>query len=82
MRINPGTQRPESAIEIKWSDGPYDHPAEIKDAVTFARNNGLKTLTITSRSQEGIKHMDDVELSFVPTACFAYNLGKGADDAK
>lgn len=22
VRINPGTQRPESAIEVKWSDGP------------------------------------------------------------
>ena len=78
VRINAGTQRPEAAMEIKWSDGPYDHPAEVKDAVAFARNNGLKTLTVTSRSQEGVKHMDDVELSFVPTARFAYDLGKGA----
>lgn len=82
VRINAGTQRPEAAMEIKWSDGPYDHPAEIKDAIAFARNNGLKMLTVTSRSQEGVKRMDDIELSFVPTARFAYDLGKGADDAK
>ena len=82
VKVNPGTQRPEAAIEVKWSDGPFDHPAEVKEAVAFVRRNGLKTLTVTSRSQEGVKRMDDVELSFIPTARFAYDLGKGGIFAK
>ena len=76
VRIAPGTQRVESAFEVKWSDGPFDHPAEVKEAVAFAMNNGLRSLTVTSRTQKGVKHIRDVELSFVPTACWAYSLGK------
>lgn len=76
VRINEGTQRAESVFEVKWSDGPFDHPAEIKEAVAFAESNGLKRMIVTSRSQEGVKQVNGVELSFVPTTRFAYNLGR------
>lgn len=76
VQINPGTQRPMSAFEVKWSDGPFDHPAEIKGAIAFAKQNGLNSLTVTSRSQQGKKYLDGIELSFIPTALFAYRLGK------
>lgn len=77
VKIDYGIQRPISAFEVKWSDGPFDHPAELKEAVSFAKNNKLDRLTVTSRSQKGVKHVNNVELTFVPTACFAYDLGKG-----
>lgn len=76
VRIDAGTQRPEEGFEVKWSNGPFDHPAELKDVVDFCRTNNLKQLTVTSRTQRGIKHLKDIELTFVPTACWAYELGK------
>ena len=76
VKIDPGVQRPVSALEVKWSDGPFDHPAELKEAVAFAKMNNLKRLTVTSRSQKGTKFVDNVELKFIPTACFAYDTGK------
>ena len=76
VRINEGTQRADSMFEVKWSDGPFDHPAEIKEAVCFAERNGLKRIVVTSRSQEGVKHMGDVEVTYVSTTRFAYNLGR------
>ena len=76
VKIDPGVQKPVSALEVKWSDGPFDHPAELKEAVAFAKMNNLKRLTVTSRSQKGTKFVDNVELKFIPTACFAYDTGK------
>ena len=75
VRINPGTQRPDVAFEVKWSDGPFDHPAELREAVSFIKKNNLKNLIVTSRTQQGIRRMGDVELIFIPTALFAYYLG-------
>ena len=76
VRIDEGTQRAASMFEVKWSDGPFDHPAEIKEAVYFAERNRLKQIVVTSRSQEGVKHMGEIELKYVSTTRFAYNLGK------
>ena len=76
VRIDPGTQRPEAAMEVKWTDGPFDHPAEIKEAVAFVKNNGMQNLTVTSRTQAGRKYYGEVELTFVPTARVAYDLGR------
>ena len=76
VKIDPGLQRPVSALEVKWSDGPFDHPAELKEAVAFAKMNNLTRLMVTSRSQKGTKFVDNVELKFIPTACFAYDTGK------
>lgn len=76
VKIDPGTQKPISALEVKWSDGPFDHPAEIKEAVAFVQNNGLKELVVTTRSQRGEKYVNDVTLRYIPTAFYAYMLGK------
>ena len=76
VRIDEGTQRAASMFEVKWSDGPFDHPAEVKDVVCFAERNGIRQVVVTSRSQEGTKHMGGVDLKYVSTTRFAYNLGK------
>lgn len=39
------------------------------------KRNGLKTLFVTSRTQQGVRLLGDVELVFIPTALFAYQLG-------
>ena len=78
VKIDAGSQKPISAIEVKWSDGPFEHPAEVKEAVNFAKSNGLSELTITSKSETGVKYCDNVKLSFIPTSFLAYNLGKKA----
>ena len=75
VRIASGTQRPDAAFEVKWSDGPFDHPSELREATSFMKRNGLKTLFVTSRTQQGVRLLGDVELVFIPTALFAYQLG-------
>lgn len=77
VRIHAGTQRPDVALECKWSDGPFDHPAELGSAVGFCQKNGLSRLWVTTRSQRGVRRMGDLELVYVPTALFAYQLGAG-----
>ena len=77
VRIHPGTQRPDAALEVKWSDGPFDHPAELKEAVNFCERNGLARLYVTTRTQKGVKRSGSVELVFVPSALFALALNGG-----
>lgn len=77
VRIHPGTQRPDVALEVKWSDGPFDHPAELKEAVNFCERNGLTRLYVTTRTQKGVKRSGSVELVYIPSALFALALNEG-----
>ena len=71
VRIHPGTQRPDLALEVKWSDGPFDHPAELKMAVEFCMRNALRRLWVTTRSQTGVKSVGSVDVVYVPAALLA-----------
>ena len=62
--------------QLDRSDGPFDHPAELNQAVSFCNKNGIRQLWVTTRTQQGIRKMGDVELIFIPTASFAYQLDK------
>ena len=71
VRINPGTQLPIGALEVKWSDAPYDRPDRLAGALTFAKRNGLKDLFVTSRTKSGVKRIGDIEITYVPTSLYA-----------
>ena len=74
VHLHPGTQRPDRCFEVKWSDGPFDHVAELDKAVDFVRRNKMKRLLATTRTQLGVRQCDDIEIVYVPTSLFAYAL--------
>lgn len=77
VHIHPGTQRPDIALEVKWSDGPFDHPAELRAAISFCERNAIDRLWVTTRTQQGVKHVGQIEVVYTPSALFARALGRG-----
>ena len=77
VHIHPGTQRPDIALEVKWSDGPFDHPAELRSAISFCERNGIGKLWVTTRTQRGTKKVGEIEVVYTPSALFARDLGRG-----
>ena len=77
VHIHPGRQRPDIALEVKWSDGPFDHPAELRSAISFCERNAINRLWVTTRTQRGIKKVGEIEIVYTPSALFARELGKG-----
>ena len=77
VHIHPGTQRPDIALEVKWSDGPFDHPAELRSAISFCERNGIGKLWVTTRTQRGTKKVAEIEVVYTPSALFARDLGRG-----
>jgi len=71
VRMNPGTQRPEKALEIKWSDAPFDRPDRLSGALAFLKRNEMDRLMVTSRTKIGVKRLEGVEITYVPTALYA-----------
>lgn len=80
VRINQLSQKPERAVEIKWSDRYFRHPAELKSLLTFMSANNLTHAVVTSVNDSGLREMETGKLQFVPTAVYAY--AKGMESVK
>lgn len=74
--INTARQKPEWAVEVKWSDKFFDNPNELTSLKYFMQKNNMKYALVTSISKSGKKEMDWGTLQFLPVACYAYTVGK------
>lgn len=75
VRLNVLTQKPDRAVEVKWSNKYYTHPAELKSLLSFMIANKLRQAVVTSVTEMGKKEMECGLLHFVPTALYAYSRG-------
>lgn len=69
-------QRPELAIEVKWSDRYYEHPAELGSLLTFCRENGLQEAFVTTITKQGDQIQEGISLSFIPASIYTYEIGR------
>ncbi len=69
-------QKPLWAVEVKWSDRFFDNPHELTSLRYFMDKNGLNHALVTSKSQTKQISVDKKTLLFIPTACYAYIVGK------
>jgi hypothetical protein len=75
--LDPGSQRPRFAVEVKWSDRILDHPEELKGILILAEKHTLEEpLIVTTRSATSRYVTSDTELNFIPTAVYCYAIAK------
>ena len=75
--INEAKQKPEWAVEVKWSNKPFANPStELKSLETFMKTNALSHAIVTSITESGKKEMSYGCLQFMPVACYAYTVGE------
>lgn len=67
--------KPVWGAEIKWSNRYFDKPNELKSLINFCKNNQFQQALVTSIEQLGVKQMNEVILSFVPSSLYCYNIG-------
>ncbi|WP_316806183.1 ATP-binding protein [Pedobacter agri] len=67
--------KPQWCVEIKWSNRYFDKTKELNSLIFFCKKNGFKASLVTSIDISGNQKIDDVELTFLPAAVYAYNIG-------
>lgn len=67
--------KPQWCVEIKWSNRYYDKLGELNSLIYFCKQNGFKASVVTTIDVSGNKNIDDLELTFLPAAVYAYNVG-------
>lgn len=68
--------KPQWALEIKWSNRYFDKAIELKSLLTFCETNNLKSALVTTIDKTGSVDMQKVKLHFLPSALYAYTVGK------
>ena len=66
--------KPLWGVEIKWSNRYYDKPNELKSLMHFCKSNNFKFALVTSIDQCGVKQVDDLQFSFLPSSIYCYNI--------
>ena len=72
--IDAGLQKPQWAVEIKWSDRYAQNPGELESLLWYIPKNGLTDAIVTSETVTLTKKMQQVTLHFMPVACYAYTV--------
>ena len=75
-------QKPIWAVEMKWSDRYFDVPSELKSLLSFMDKNHLVSAIVSSRTKYGFKNMENCNLTFMPSALYAYLLGYNTIEQK
>jgi predicted AAA+ superfamily ATPase len=76
-------QKPRFAVEVKWSDRPYDDAKEIKGILDFSRKHPLaRNPLVTTYTASGEKALGAVNVEFSPTSLHCYIVGKNTLDRR
>ncbi len=76
VNISRKTNRPDWAVEIKWSNRFFESPNELKSLTSFCVENNLNQALVTSIDKSGIKEYNNIQIQYLPAAVYAYNVGK------
>lgn len=74
--LSPQNFKPLWALEIKWSNRYFENPGELRSLLTFCETNKLESALVTTIDKSGTKEMDKFKLHFLPSALYAYTVGK------
>ena len=67
--------KPQWCVEIKWSNRYVEKPQELHSLVYFCKQNNLKASLVTTINIIDNKTIEDIDITYVPAAVYAYNLG-------
>lgn len=67
--------KPQWCVEIKWSNRYFDKPQELGSLLHFCKQNNFTATLVTTVNLTGNKTVDNLNITFVPAAVYAYNIG-------
>jgi hypothetical protein len=82
VEIDANTQSPRWALEIKWSNHFFEKPGDLKSLLQYLRDNDLKNALVTTIDIQGSKTIDDINLTYIPAAIYAYTIGRNSIEKK
>lgn len=74
--LSDSTLKPLWALEIKWTNRYFEKPNELKSLHKFCMENELNHPIVTTIDKEGAADYKELTLQFLPSASYAYTVGR------
>ena len=74
--VDDKSYKPVWGVEIKWSNRYFDKPQELKSLIKFCETNKFESAVVTSIDQLGMKEIQGLKFTFLPSSIYAYNIGE------
>lgn len=74
--LNLARQKPDWAVEIKWTNRFFENPNELTSLFHFMEQNRINHALVTSIDKHGEIKIGNKTLHFIPVACYAYIVGE------
>lgn len=75
VRLSP-KQKPEWAVEVKWSDRYAEKPRELRSLLNFSEVHHLEQLLVTTRTLQRTVTHNDIVIDFKPSSLYCYEVGR------
>lgn len=75
-------QKPDWAVEVKWSDRVVNDGSDLKNIASFCKSNNIKEATVTTYSVNGNTLINDISYHFIPSALYCFTVGKNIIEGK
>lgn len=73
--LNEINQKPEWAVEIKWSNKYVSNPGNLTSLLTFCNANNLNHAVVTTIDTFTTLQYNNLNLHFIPVALYSYCIG-------
>lgn len=67
--------KPQWCVEIKWSNRYVEKPQELNSLIYFCKQNSFKATLVTTIDISDNKTIEEINITYVPAAVYAYNIG-------
>lgn len=67
--------RPKCCVEVKWSNRYVEKIRELASLEHFCNQNKISAALVTTIDEWGNRELEGINLTFVPAAVYAYNIG-------
>ena len=67
--------KPQWCVEIKWSNRYVEKPQELNSLLYFCKQNNFKATLVTTIDISDNKTIEEINITYVPAAVYAYNIG-------
>lgn len=74
--------KPQWCVEIKWSNRYFEKPQDLKSLIYFCNQNNFKASLVTTIDILDNKTVEGINLTYVPAAVYAYNIGVNTVELK
>ena len=67
--------KPNTLLEIKWSDRHYNKPSTLKGLISMAIKNELREVWVTTKTKKGEMTYKNIKIMFIPCVVLCKNVG-------